>query len=104
MSAEVMVTDRNAVRVVVAPILALLKGLRQIGTIEDLQRAGVTQNVCLRGAGQDRRVGVIGVGIVRVALREEVLKVARVNVRRQDKLPSVIQAAGATRAFLRAAQ
>ncbi len=49
-------------------------------------------------------MGVIGVGIVRVAPREVVLKVARVNMRRQDKLPNIVQATGATRAFLRAAQ
>ena len=104
MSAEVMITDRNAVRFVVAPILTLLKRLRQIRTVEHLQRAGVTQNVCLCGAGQDRRVGVIGVEIVRVAPRKVVLKVARVDVRRHDKLPAVIQATGTTRALLRAAQ
>ena len=103
MAAQVMVTDRNAVCVVIAPILAPFKRLRQIRTVEHFQRTGVTQNICLGGAGQDRGVGVIGVGVVRVALREAILKIAGVNVRRHDKLPAVIQATGATRAFLRAA-
>src|SRR5438552_11972082 len=103
MAAEVMVTDRNAVGLLVAPILALLKRLGQVGRVERLERAGVAQNVCLRGAGQYRRVSVIGIAIVRVASRQVVLIIARVNVGSHDELPAVIKATGAARAFLRAA-
>ena len=92
MAAEIMVADGDAVSIVIAPILALLKRLREVGAIEHSQRTGVLEEIALGSGGQDRRVSVVGVVVVGPAAREGILKIARVNVRDYDELANVVQA------------
>ena len=99
-----MIPDGNAIIRLNAPVFLFLEGARQVRTVQHFQGAGVLKDVALGGGGKNRRVRVVGDAIVGPAAGQGVLKISRVKVRCHDELANIVEAGGAPRMLLGAAQ
>ena len=99
-----MLADGNAVLRMHPPAFIFLERTVQVRAIQHFERTGVSQDVLLRRAGQDRRVCVVRVEVVRFPTREVVQIIAGVQVGGQNELAHIAETMRASRPFLRTAQ